>query len=399
MKKLIISLAVALCMSLSYMTANAAIEVTGWEKSTCAIPSGKEAGIEYLQAGEDPAPDGGLGMLHLWTGGPTGTANLNANAIQSISNLEITKKYRLTANVKFSSNDTLMNIQNAVINGVSGTSYNFVNNLGQENRNKWIDFSLDFQPTNPTIEIRFTVMANREMWLDNISVREIIYEEDGVTEAGFGEELVINGDFEADLDFVAPEDVKNVHVENMDGSAKISWTNPEEDFFTAYVYSQDDPEFSISTDEGYILLDNLENGVEYTYIIKTSDKAKNFSNGVTVLVKPVADDLKVSDVRFEINGEPASEIYNGLLKTSVDIKNNGCADDFQAELIVVLLKDGALVDINTAYSMIKRTDWRGDPTTLQTEITVPEGDGYSVAVYIWSSLGEMESIVDRRISL
>ena len=39
MKKLIISLAVALCMSLSYMTANAAIEVTGWEISTCAIPS------------------------------------------------------------------------------------------------------------------------------------------------------------------------------------------------------------------------------------------------------------------------------------------------------------------------------------------------------------------------
>ena len=399
MRKIIISLAATLCAVFCCTAANAAIDVTGWEKSVCSIPSGKEAGIEYLQEGEDPAPDGGLGMLHLWTGGPTGTANLNANAIQSVSNLDIRKKYRFTADIKFSSNDTLLYIQNAAINGVSGTSFNFVNNYGQDNRGKWIDLSLDLQPTNPSIEIRFTAMANREIWIDNVSLKEIIYDEDGETEIGLGDELIINGDFEADLDFEAPDDVTDVAVENMDCSAKITWTNPKDDFYTAYVYCQDNPEAVVTTSEEYIIIDGLENGEEYTYIIKTADKAKNVSDGVSVTLKPVADDFKASDVRFTINGDEVSELSNGLLTASIDLKNNGCEEDFSAELIVVLLKDGALVDIATTYSIVPLSDWREESTTLKTEIMIPEGDGYSVAVYVWSSLGEMETIVDRRISL
>jgi len=399
MRKLIICLALFLYVSLYSVSINAASAVTGWEKSNCTIPEGKEAVVEVLQEGEDPAPNGGMGMLRLWCGGPTGTANLNANAIQTVTGLDKTKKYRLTGDVKFSTNDTILNIQNVTIDGVNGNNINLQNHFGAENNGKWVKLSLDISPTNPNIEVRFTAMANRTIWLDNISLKEIVYAGDGESVERFGEELIVNGNFEADLDFEAPEEIKDIRVENMDSSAKITWTNPEQDFYIAYVYREGEEEYFATTADGFVVIDGLENEIEYTYIIKTADKIPNISEGISVVVKPVADDFKASNVRFSINGTQTEKLLPGLLKTSIALKNNGCADDFSAELIVILLKDGALVDVSADYNTIEQSDWREAPTILEAQITIPEGDGYSVAVYIWSGLGEMETIVDRGISL
>lgn len=399
MRKLIICFALSLCSVLCSVSAYAAMDITGWEKSFCQIPAGKEGAVEFLQEGEDPAPEGGLGMLHLWCGGPTGTANLSANAVQAVSGLDKTKKYRLTGDVKFTTNDTKLYLTNVSINGTMTTSIDLQGHFGAVNNGKWVELSLDITPTNPTVEFRFAALANRALWIDNISFKEIIYDEDGVTETGLGEELIVNGDFEADLDFEAPADVTDITVYNMDSASKITWTNPEEDFEVAYVYREGESEPVGFTADGYIVVDGLENEVEYTYIIKSADKVKNFSDGVSVTVKPVPDDFKAGEVKFEVNGAEVDELSAGRLKTSVDLKNNGMEEDFSAELIVVLLKDGALVDINTSYSVIPKTDWRDDYTTLETDITIPSGDGYSVEVYIWSSLGDMETVVNRRISL
>ena len=264
-----------------------------------------------------------------------------------------------------------------------------------------MSLSLDLRPTSESIGLRFTVMANREMYLDNISLREIIYEEDGITIAGFGEQLIINGDFEADIDDEAPEDVTNIKVENMDSSVKITWKNPTDDFAMAYVYRLDGEEETLlgKTADDYIVLYGLENNVEQKIIIKAADRVGNLSNGVQTVANPVPDSLKISDVNFEIAGKKVNKLLPGVLKTSIGLKNNGCSEDFSAELIVVLLKDGALVDISTAYNVIKLSDWREDYTTLATEMEIPNGDGYSVEVYVWSGLGDMITIVDGEISL
>lgn len=409
MRKAVLSYVISVCAVLYGASAYAATRtdvtyITGWEKSFYTVPSEEyEANVEFLQEGEDPALNGGKGMLHIWTGKPTGTANLNANAVQNISGLNKTKTYRLTADVKYSSNETKLYFTNAEVKYEESyvTSIDFREFFQPGHEKLWMPLSLDLKPTGENIGLRFTVMANREMYLDNISLREIIYEEDGITIAGFGDQLVVNGDFEADVDFEAPEDVTNVTVENMDSSAKITWKNPADDFYMAYVYLIDGEEETLlgKTAEEYIVLYGLENNAEHEIIIKASDRVGNLSSGARVVANPVPDPLKISDVSFEIAGKKVSELSPGILKTSIELKNNGCSEDFSAELIVVLLKDGALVDINTAYSVIELSDWKEDYTTLTAETEIPEGQGYSVEVYVWSGLGDMITIVDREISL
>lgn len=398
MRKLFLGAVISLCSILCTTAAYAAIDVTGWEDSFCTIPSGKEAGVEFVQDGEDKAPDGGLGMLYLWCGGPTGTANLNANAVCKVKGLDTEKKYRFTADIKYSNNDTLLLFQNATIDGTEQSKIDLRGTFGVENNGVWIKAKYDIVPTNATVQITFQALANRNMRIDNVSLKEILYEEDGTTEAGLGDELIVNGDFEADLDFEAPDEVTNITVENMDSAAKIKWTNPTEDFAAAYVYPEGETTAVASTEDGYVVIDGLENDREYTYIIKTADKMKNFSDGVSVTVKPVADKFKASAVKFEVNGAETDKLSEGTLKASVTLKNNGCAEDFCAELIVVLLKDGALVDITTGYSVIPLSGWKEAGTTLTAELTVPAGEGYSARAYVWSSLGEMKTVADGRIS-
>ena len=399
MRKSILSLVFSVCAILCCTSVYAAIDVTGWENSNFQIPSADtDASVDFVQDSTDPAPGGGRGMLYIWTNGKTGTAYLNARGIQRITGLDITKTYRLTGDVKYSSNETSLELTNAEIASSGKTRVKFVEYFNPILYNTWSELYLDIKPTKANIELAFQVLANRKMWIDNISLREIIYAEDGVTEIGLGEELITNGDFEADIDDDAPEAVTNVNVESMDGYAKITWTNPKEDFMTAYIYREGEETPIGSTADGYIVLYGLENNVEYTFIIKAADKVKNLSEGVTAVAKPVPDALKISGVTFEIDGKQVSELAAGRLKTSVSLKNNGCSDDFSAELIVVLLKDGALYDLRTAYSTVELSDWREDYTAIDTEIEIPEGDGYSVEVYLWSGLGEMDAIVDGRIS-
>lgn len=398
MKKLLLCAVASICSVFFCTAANAAVDITGWEDSFCTIPSGKEAGVEFVQEGENPAPDGGLGMLYLWCGGPTGTANLNANGVCKVKGLDTEKKYRFTADIKYSNNDTLLLFQNATIDGTGATKIDLRGTFGEKNNGAWVKAKYDIVPTNATVQITFQALANRNMRVDNVSLKEILYEEDGITEAGLGEELIVNGDFEADLDFEAPDEVTDVRVENMDSAAKIKWTNPAEDFELAYVYPEGESTAVATTADGFVVIDGLENDVEYTYIIKAADKMKNFSDGVSVTVKPVADKFKAGRVKFEINGAETDKLSPGTLKASVDLKNNGCAEDFCAELIAVLLKDGALEDIATGYSVIPLSGWKEKSTTLTAELTVPSGDGYSVRVYVWSSLGEMITVADGRIS-
>jgi len=399
MRKLTSGIMLLLCAILYGTSAYAAIDVTGWENSNFQIPSADtDASVDFVQDSTDPAPSGGRGQLYIWTSGKTGTAYLNARGIQRITGLDVTKTYRLTGDVKYSSNETTLELTNAVIASTGSSRVKFVEYFNPILYNSWSELVLDIRPTKANIDLAFQVLANRKMWIDNISFREIIYAEDGVTEIGLGKELVTNGDFEADIDDDPPADVTNVSVESMDSSAKITWTNPKEDFVTAYVYKEGDETPIGSTKDGYILLYGLENNVEHTFIIKAADRVNNLSGGVAVTAKPVPDPLKISDVRFEMGGNQVSELSEGILKTTVALKNNGCAEDFSAELIVVLLKDGALVDISTAYSVIELSDWKEEYTTIAAETEIPSGDGYSVEVYLWSGLGEMTSIVDGRIS-
>lgn len=407
MRKLILSITVSACMLLPSISVYAATrtdvaDITGWEKSFYTVPSEEYSGkVEFVQDGDNPAPNGGRGMMHIWTSPPTGTPNLNANAVQNISGLDKTKTYRLTGDIYYSSNETKLYFTNAEVKKedayVTNIDFREFFNPGFEKR--WMPLSLDLRPTSENIGLRFTVMANREIYMDNISLREIIYEEDGITIAAFGEQLVVNGDFEADIDDEAPEDVTDVSAENMDGAVKLTWTNPTEDFAKAYIYRAGEEIPIGKTSEKYIVLDGLENNVEYTFIIKASDKLNNLSGGVAVTAKPVPDMLKVSDVAFEIDGKKVNSLSAGTLKATVKLKNNGCPEDFSAELIVVLLKNGALVDVSTAYSVIEASDWREAYTPITAEIEIPQGDEYSVEVYIWSGLGDMITIVDREISL
>lgn len=168
-------------------------DVAGWDVlSNWNIPSdGYEAGIDLLEniAG---APEGN-NMLKLWTGKPTGAANLNANAVQQIK-LDKEKTYRLTGKVKYNSNDTYIYLGNTTFN--DGKQMQLKDHFGDGKNGIWNDLSIDFKPSNVSVELRFTVAANRIIWLDALSVKEVLFNAEG-EEIGLGDtEYLINGNFE-----------------------------------------------------------------------------------------------------------------------------------------------------------------------------------------------------------
>lgn len=175
-----------------YETGNHTLSgVPGWTRSNWNIVNAQfPAGVTLLEnlAG---APKGG-NVLKVWAGGTTNLGGHNAHAIQILNGLDKTKTYRLTGSVKHSSNNTAIYLGNTNFN--EGKEQQLREHFGgQESDGKWNTLSIDFMPNDVNnIELRFTASANRSIWLNGLSVKEVL------SDGSLGEvEYLKNGSFTA----------------------------------------------------------------------------------------------------------------------------------------------------------------------------------------------------------
>lgn len=198
--------------------------VTGWTESNWNIPTvtgnAPNAGIDVLEniAG---TPEGNH-MLKLWTTNSTSTnlSSHNANATQHITNLDTAKTYRLTGWVNSSANVTYAYLGNTDASGFNSNSgMELRGHFGGADKNdgKWNKLSVDFKPTNATVELRFTAGSRRTMYIDDLAVREVETVE-GVER--LGENLLVNGGFEDDY---AIYETGNHTLSGVPGWTRSNW--------------------------------------------------------------------------------------------------------------------------------------------------------------------------------
>lgn len=379
------------CLFHTVQAANNSVEISGWGQSFWQSPDGvsidtKKTGIKITTNPEYVAE--GLASLHIFI--DEQMDNLNIQAAQSIPELEAGKTYIVTGKFNVPSNswryrlmfgnETLVNIGD------------IVDSFGE-----WSDAEYIFKYDKSSTEFRIQSCGTGDLYADDISIREVIYEEDGTTVSGYGEELLTNGDFEDDLDLTPPAEISGVEVENQDKSARIKWQNPQDkDFEKVCIYdiTEGIEELVYTTADTEFYVTGLENAKEYLYIIKTSDQSGNLSEGVQVIVLPVADAQKYEKPVFYINDIITQSLSPGRLKAQMLFKNNSMPEDYSAELILVILKDGAIYDIKTEYAIIPPSPEDDPYTKIEVEVNVPDEEGISAQLYIWDSITGMEAMED-----
>lgn len=132
----------------------------------------------------------------------------------------------------------------------------------------------------------------------------------------------------ADLNPLPPNNVTNITSQANDSSVTLNWINPSDsDFYSSDIFYKEgtqDYRFAGNTTGTTYQIDELTNGVRYTFLIVSKDTSGNASNGVTVQATP-------------INTEAPNEVSNLLiLKSQESITlswDNPIDDDFDHVVI------------------------------------------------------------------
>lgn len=390
-----ILIAAAVCIALSIPAAWAKsvnVNISQWSV-TCQYNE-KDTEEGYVAAEiirDDPRVPDGRAALYTKCGNYKDYTYVVAS--QNLTGLQTGEKYRLSAKI-YSSTCSYNHVFRFGGNDLVNCSQ--LREQGQLREGAWCDVSYEFVYTYASNT--FTIMNWNlgEFILDNLSIQQILYDEEGNV-SGYGEELVKNGGFEEDLDDTPCAEVSNVSVTNLDAAADLSWKNPtDSDFTECLIYDVTDGAETLlgRTSEESFHLTGLKNNCEYQIRIKTSDAWKNLSEGTVVKVAPVADAFKSHKPVFSIDGKETSSLSAGKLTVSAEYKNNRMTEDYSVELIAVLRKDGAAVDVNSAYAIIPKTEEDGAYRKLSVDLDIPQTDGYDVIVYIWDSMTGMTALDD-----
>lgn len=363
------------------------VDIPGWSMSFIGYPDSvqidwSKTGIKLTRDPELTAD--GLASLHLFI--ENQMDNLNLQASQNVAAMEPGKSYRLTGKFKVPANGWRFRIMFGNTQVV--TLGELVSGL-----NEWSEVEYVFAYNYPSTEFRIQSCGTGSLYADNVALQEVLYDENGEV-SGYGKNLLANGDFEADLDLTPPKEVSGLAVENGDTKAVITWKNPDDtDFAGVEIYDITDgiePErLDITSAEEYTAA-GLENDKFYTYLLQTVDNDGNRSQGVTVELAPIADAFKYTEPVFYLNDKETQSLGVGRLRAKMNFTNNRMSEDYSAELILVLEKDGALYDIQSGFATIPTSQ---SNTEVEVEIDVPE-DALTAYLYVWDSISGMAALKD-----
>lgn len=330
MKRILIclSLVLEIMMIAPLFTAaeNVAMPITGWEASfwqygDAAGLTENGTGIEVT--GDEAWVQNGSGALHVWC--ETSRANLNAQAVQQISQLTAGKEYRLTGKLY-----------------ISRSSWGFGLYTGEKRlvmlsaiaaAGAWsdIDYSFTFDASGKDFKIQ--VAQQGDLYADDLSLREVLRDEAGNI-TGYGGELLQNGGFEDD--FIPPADVTNLKAQAYSNAVELSWVNPDDSNLDNIIVMQDGVVAEeVGAERSAVIIDGLENGKEYIFTVKTKSKTGVMSEGVQISATPVKhyelpavikDDVLdrivglTEDMEYSTDGGASWVRYDGI--TQLDLSGN-----------------------------------------------------------------------------
>ncbi len=276
--------------------------------------------------------------------------------------------------------------------GCTGDTYRFVDGVaGSWNSmttvSEWTKQTTDGKPNGETKNvINFNLVGPAEdLWIDDIAV----YELDGQGGNIVGDNLLAGiGDLSNAA--AAPEDVTEVSVRNDTNESTVSWTaNDEATQQYVAIYdtsaSADTPIAKVPASRGYIDLANLIGGTSYDLIVKAVNSEGRESAGVAVTAEPEPVPVVI--------GEFVSDISGNAVNVSIDIKNNGVDEGYNAQLILGVYDGLRLKSISySPASVIPRTAVSEAAETLTASVTAEEGD--TVTAYLWDSINGMRPLKD-----
>lgn len=252
---------------------------------------------------------------------------------------------------------------------------------------EWTRQTIDGKPNGETKNvINFNLVGPAEdLWIDDIS----IYELTGEGGDTVGENLLAGI---GDLSNAAPvpADVTDISVSNETNMSTIRWTAEDEEiqkYVAIYdtAISMDTPIAKVPASRGYIDLANLIGGTSYDFIVKTVNAEGGESAGAAVTAEPEPVPVVI--------GEFVSDISGNAVKVSIDIKNNGIAEGYNAQLILGVYDGQRLKSISySPASVIPQTAAAETAETLTAAVTAEEGD--TVTAYLWDSIDGMRPLKD-----
>ena len=280
MKKILICLSMiaVLLMPAAATAQKVEMPITGWEQSFWQYADNtglSENGTGVNATNDKDWVQSGNGALHVWC--EVSRSNLNAQAVQQVSQLKTGKEYRLTGKMYISSSSWGFGLY------IGDTRLTMLRNIVQYG--EWSDLDYIFTYNTTSKDFKIQVAQAGHLYADDLSLKEVIRDgENNIT--GYGEELLKNGGFEDD--FVPPADVTDVRAEAYSQAVELFWRNPLDDRLDKIVVMQDEKVMAeVDATQTGVIIDGLENGIEYTFVIKTKSKSQVMSEGVSISVMPV----------------------------------------------------------------------------------------------------------------
>ena len=119
-----------------------------------------------------------------------------------------------------------------------------------------------------------------------------------------------------------PAEVTNLSSLSSSGQITLSWTRPSDEDLAGYElsYQPGDANISLDNDVESYVIEGLDNGTEYTFVLKTKDLADNTSLGTTIKATPTEGDnvppAEVSEVTF--SGDYEEQQFTAVWANPID---------------------------------------------------------------------------------
>lgn len=252
--------------------------ISGWEESFWQYPSdlsGLTPGGTGVETTNDPDwVYTGSGALHVWC--EKSAANLNSQAVQTVEELEQGKKYRFTGKIYISSSSWGFGLY------LGDTRLTMLRELVQAGQ--WCDVDYTFTVPSLYKDFKLQVAQIGDLYADDLSLKEII--EESPEKITYGPELLENNDFEDE--FLPAAEIENLKAQVYDKTVELTWTYPDDSTISSIlVYDDDTLLEELPFGKQSLIIDNLENGKQYTFTVKTKTIKGVLSEGVSVQAIPI----------------------------------------------------------------------------------------------------------------
>lgn len=222
------------------------------------------------------------------------------------------------------------------------------------------------------------------IWFDDLACYELDNEGNPT-----GNNLIADGDFEA-LATTAVEKPTSVKGVGTPGGVKLSWNIPSKNYNGMKIYQKifDKYEYrgTIAANVSELNINNLEMAEEYSYKLIPQNAAQYEGTEIELNIVTLLPDYEISKPTLYKGSTAVTALSGaGSYAVSVPVRNNTYEDGFNYEQIVAVYQGNTLVKLYSDKQSVAKKGKNATFTKTNTEFTIPDGEGYSVRLYIFDS--------------